>query len=171
MSLTMYQASAPVFAQFLESLSAILAKAAAHAEVRKIEPSVLLNARLSPDMFALSRQVQIVTDQAKGAMARLAGAEVPNYPDTETSFAELEARLAKTAAFVASFTPDQIDGSEDRQIVLKLGGNSMTFTGLVYLNHFVLPNFYFHAATAYDILRHCGVEIGKRDFIGAIPGA
>ncbi len=167
MSFSMYQASVPPVVQILSSLSAILDKAAAHCATRKIDPAALTNFRLAPDMFPFSRQVQIVTDQAKGMAARLAGVEVPAYPDTETTFAELNARIAKTLDFVKSFPANRIDGSENKEIVLKVGGNEMKFTGSQYLVHFVLPNFYFHAATAYDILRHCGVELGKRDFLGA----
>lgn len=167
MSFSMYQAAVPPVLQILTSLSAVLDKAEAHCASRKIDPAVLVNYRLAPDMFPLSRQIQIMTDQAKGMAARLAGAEVPSYPDTEASFEELKARIAKTIAFVKSFAPDRIDGSEDKTVTLKPGGKEMTFTGSRYLIHFVLPNFYFHATTAYDILRHCGVEIGKMDFLGS----
>ena len=169
MSLSMYQASVPAFLQMLNSLSAILEKAEAHALSRKIEPSVLLNTRLTPDMLPLVRQVQLVTDFAKGAAGRLAGVELPKYDDTETSFAELKARIAKTADFLHSFKPAQIDGSETREITIPIGGQPMTFKGQPYLVNFALPNFFFHATTAYAILRHCGVEIGKRDFIGSLP--
>jgi len=168
MSLSMYQASAPVFVQFLTSLSAELDKASAHAAAKKIDPAVLVAARLSPDMFALARQVQIATDHAKGAAARLSGGEVPSYPDTEATIAELQARIAKTIAFVKSVKPAQIDGSEEKKITLKIGGEDRSFTGSAYLLHFALPNFYFHTVTAYAILRHNGVEIGKRDFMGAM---
>jgi hypothetical protein len=168
MSLSMHQASVPALVQILTSVSAILDKAAAHCEARKIDPTVIVNYRLAPNMFPLSRQVQIMTDQAKGGTARLAGAEVPSYPDTEVSFADLQARIAKVIGFVKSFPADAIDGSEDKEIVLKVGGSEMKFTGRQYLFNFVLPNFYFHATTTYAILRHCGVELGKRDFLGAI---
>jgi hypothetical protein len=164
----MYQASVPAFLQILNSLSHILDKAEAHCEAKKIAPEVLLQARLYPNMFPLVRQVQIATDQAKGCVSRLAGAEVPSYADSETSFGELKARLAKTIAHVSSFKPEQIDGSEGKEIKLKLGGNEMTFPGQKYLLHFVFPNFFFHATTTYDILRHNGVEIGKTDFVGDI---
>jgi uncharacterized protein len=167
MSLSMYQASVPGFLQFLGGLSKVLEKAAAHAEAKKIDPSVLLNARLFPNMFTLARQVQIATDHAKGSVARLAGVEVPNFPDTETSFSELQTRISKTIEFVKSFKPEQINGSEDKEIVLILGTYKMNFQGHVYLLQFALPNFYFHATTAYDILRHNGIEIGKIDFMGA----
>lgn len=167
MSFSIYQASVPAVLQILSSLSNILDKAVAHCEARKIDPAILINYRLAPDMFPLSRQVQIVTDQAKGMAARLGGAEVPSYADTEVSFSDLKARIAKTIEFVKSFKPGQIEGSEDKEIVLKVGGNEMKFKGGQYLTHFVLPNLYFHAATAYDILRHCGVPLGKKDFLGA----
>ena len=168
MSLSMYQASIPAFVQMLNSLSAILDKAEAHAANRKIEPEVLLNYRLTPDMLPFVRQIQIAADLAKGAAARLAGVEVPKHDDTEKTFADLKARLAKTLAFVQSFKPSDIDGSEDREIRLTLGEHTMSFKGQPYLVHFVMPNFHFHCTTAYDILRHCGVELGKRDFIGTI---
>ena len=168
MSLSMYQASVPAFVQMLNNLSAILDKAEAHAKNRKVDPEVLLNYRLAADMFPFIRQVQVAADLAKGAAARLAGVEVPKHDDTEKTFADLKARLAKTVTFVQSFKPDDIDGSEDREINLTLGEHTMSFKGQPYLLHFVLPNFYFHCTTAYDILRHCGVELGKRDFSGAI---
>ena len=168
MSLSMYQAAIPAFVQMLNSLSAILDKAEAHAGSRKIDPEVLLNYRLAPDMLPFVRQIQIAADLAKGAAARLAGVEVPKHDDTEKTFADLKSRLAKTVAFVQSFRPNEIDGSEDREINLTLGEHKMSFKGQPYLVHFVLPNFYFHCTTAYDILRHCGVELGKRDFIGTI---
>jgi uncharacterized protein len=168
MSLSMYQASIPAFVQMLNSLSAIMDKAEAHAANRKIDPEVLLNYRLAPDMFPFVRQLQIAADLAKGAAARLAGVEVPKHDDTEKTFADLKARLAKTLTFVQSLNPSDIDGSEDRDIRLTLREHTMSFKGQPYLVHFVMPNFYFHCTTAYDILRHCGVEVGKRDFIGTI---
>ena len=166
MTLSMYQASAPRFANTLKNLSAILDKAAAHCEARKIDPAVLLASRLYPDMFPLLRQVQISSDNAKGAVARLAGVDVPKYEDTEETFADLKQRLAKTIDFVSSFKPAQIDGSEDKDITLKLGPREVTWKGAQYLLGFAWPNFYFHVVTAYDILRKDGVEVGKRDFIG-----
>lgn len=166
MNISMHQASAPRFANILGNLSAILDKAQAHADARKIDPAVLLGCRLFPDMFPLTRQVQIATDTAKGAVARLAGVEIPKYEDTEQTFAELKARIAKTIDYVRSFKPAQVDGSEGREIVLKLGGREVKFTGMQYLLGHATPNFYFHVTTAYDILRHNGVEIGKRDYIG-----
>ncbi len=167
MSISMYQASVPPFLQMLASLSAILDKAAVHAAARKIEPSVLLNTRLTPDMFPLVRQVQLAADFAKGAAGRLAGVELPKFPDEETSFAELTARIAKTVDFIETLKPAQIDGSEGREITIPIGGQPYKFTGQNYLIRFALPNFYFHHTTAYAILRQCGVEIGKRDYLGA----
>jgi len=164
----MYQASIPAFAKTLKILSAILDKAEAYAAEREIEPEVLLNWRLAPDMFPFTRQIQLVSDSAKGAAARLAGVEVPKFADDESSFAELKARIAKTVKFVESFAPKDIDGSETRDIALTVGGQTLHFKGEPYLVQFVLPNFYFHATVAYAILRHCGVDIGKRDFLGAV---
>ena len=166
MAISMYQASAPRFANTLKNLSAILDKAQAHVEARKIDPAVLLASRLYPDMFPLIRQVQIASDNAKGAVARLAGVDVPKYEDTEQTLPELKARIARTIDFVSSFKPAQIDGSEDKNIHLKLGPLEVDWKGMQYLLGFALPNFYFHVVTAYDILRHNGLEIGKRDYIG-----
>ncbi|MBC7944027.1 MAG: DUF1993 domain-containing protein [Burkholderiales bacterium] len=168
MTLSMYQASVPVFVRMLGNLFAILDKAMAHAEARKIDPAVLLNARLFPDMLPLAKQIQIAADFAKGTSARLGGVEVPKYEDNEASFAEFQARIRKTLEFVQSLSAAQIDGSEEREINITVGGNPMSFKGMEYLLNFALPNFYFHMTTAYNILRHNGVEIGKRDFIGAI---
>jgi hypothetical protein len=167
MSLTMYDASVPVFRQILGSLSAILDKAESHAAARKIEPAALLQARLYPDMFALTRQVQIAADFAKGACARLAGVEVPRYEDTEQSFAELRQRIAKTLAFIDNLPVDAIAGSEQRDISFTVAGNTREFKGQAYLLHYAMPQFVFHTTTAYAILRHNGVEIGKRDFVGS----
>jgi hypothetical protein len=166
MPISMYQASAPRFTNMLNNLSAVLDKAQAHAEAKKIEPAVLLGCRLRPDMFTLTRQVQVACDNAKGAVARLAGVEVPKHEDTEQSFADLKARIAKTTDFVASFKPAQIDGTEEKEIHLKLGPLDVRWKGMQYLLGFALPNFYFHVVTAYDILRHNGVEVAKRDYIG-----
>ena len=166
MTISMYQASAPRFANTLNNLSAVLDKAAAHCEAKKIDPLVLAGSRLYPDMFPLARQVQIACDNAKGAVARLAGLEVPKHEDTETTLEELKARIAKTIAFVATVKPAQVDGSEEKDVHLKLGKLEVTWKGMQYLCGFALPNFYFHVVTAYDILRHNGVEIGKRDYIG-----
>jgi hypothetical protein len=165
MAISMYRASAPIFLQFLPALSGCLDKAAAYAATKKVDPSVLLQARLFPDMFPLSRQVQLTADFAKGAMARLAGVEPPKYEDNETTVDQLKARIAKTLDFVKEFKPAQIDGSEDRDITLMLGGQSRSFKGENYLVGFALPNFFFHATTAYAILRHNGVELGKGDFM------
>lgn len=166
MSISMHAASVPVFRQILTSLDEILTKAEVHATERKIDPAALLQARLYPDMFALSRQVQIAADFAKGACARLAGVEVPKYEDTEQSFADLRARIAKTIRFIESLPQTQIDGSETREINTSAGPNNKTFAGQAYLTHYALPQFMFHATTAYAILRHNGVEVGKRDFMG-----
>jgi len=168
MSFGMFEASVPAFLQMLKNLSAILDKAEAFAAEREIEPEVLLNWRLASDMFPLVRQIQIAADFAKGTTARLAGAEVPKYADDEKTFDALKARIAKTVKFVEGFKPKDINGSETRDITLTVGGQEMHFKGEPYLVHFALPNFYFHATTAYDILRSCRVEIGKRDFIGMI---
>jgi uncharacterized protein len=168
MSFGMYQASVPAFLAMLKNLTAILDKAEAYAADREIDPQVLLNWRLAPDMFPLTRQIQIAADFAKGTTARLAGKDVPKYADDEKSLAELKARLAKTVKFVESIAAKDFDGAESRDITLTVGGQEMRFKGEPYLVHFALPNFYFHATTAYDILRRCGVEIGKRDFMGAI---
>lgn len=168
MSLSMYQASIPVFIKGLGNLSTILEKAAIYAESKKIDPSILLSARLAPDMFALTRQVQIATDGAKGCAARLAGLEVPSFEDNESTFAEVQARIAKTIAFLQTVDRNHIDGSEERTVTLKLRGNDVSFKGQPYLLGFVLPNFYFHLTTAYNILRHNGLEIGKSDFLGSL---
>jgi len=166
MSLTMHQASIPAFVRMLNNLAAILEKAAAWAEARKIDPSVLVNARLAPDMAPLKAQVFIATDQAKGCAARLAGQEVPSYPDVETTLPELIARLRKTVEFISSVPAERFEGAEDRTISLKAGPRELTFSGRDYLFGFVIPNFYFHVTTAYAILRHNGLEIGKMDYIG-----
>ena len=166
MKLSMYQASVPVFIRTLGNLSAILAKGAAHAEAKKIDPAVLVNSRLFPDMFPLSRQVQIASDTAKGAAARLAGLEPPSYDDNEKTFPELIARLDKTVEYLKTLKPEQIDGSEERTINIKVAGQPMTFPGMTFLLQRALPNLYFHTTTAYDILRHNGVEVGKKDYLG-----
>jgi uncharacterized protein len=170
MSLSMSQASLPVFEIGLGALSAILGKAKAHAAAKKIDPAVLLQWRLAPDMFPFVRQVQIAADQAKNGSARLAGVEAPRYDDNESTIEELEARIARTVAYLKALERKQIDAAADREITFPLGPtNKGHMKGDDYLNHFVLPNFYFHLTAAYAILRHCGVEIGKRDFLGAIP--
>jgi hypothetical protein len=167
MPLTMYQASAPRFANTLRNLSAILDKAQAHVEAKKLDPAALTQARLFPDMFPLVRQVQIACDTAKGAIARLAGLEVPKHEDTEQTFAELKARIAKTLDFVESAKPSHLDGAEEKEITLKMRSGDVKYKGLQYLLGHAYPNFYFHVTTAYNILRHNGVELGKKDYIGA----
>ena len=167
MSLSLYQASIPSFVRMFDNLSAILDKAVAYCEERKIDPGVLLNARLAPDMHPLTRQVQIASDLAKGCAARLAGVEPPSFADTETSFAELQARIGKTLEFIRSVTPEQIDAGEGREITLKFPSSEFSFKAPDYLLHFALPNFYFHVTTAYAILRHNGLRIGKMDYMGA----
>jgi hypothetical protein len=170
MSFSMSQTALPSFEVGLNALSAVLDKAAAHAAAKKIDPSVLLNARLYPDMFALVRQVQVAADQAKNGSARLAGVEPPRYEDNETTIDQLKARLAKTVGYLKTLDRRQIDAAADREITFPLGPtNKGHMKGNDYLNHFVLPNFYFHITAAYAILRHCGIDIGKRDFMGAIP--
>jgi hypothetical protein len=165
MSLSMYQVSVPVFVRQLKGLNAVLDKGRKHAEARKIAAGVLPASRLIADMFSLSRQVQIASDHAKGAVARLAGVDIPEYEDNEQTIEELQARVTKTIAFVETFTAAQIDGNEGRDIVISLPTGSIEFKGTDYLLGFALPNFYFHVVTAYDILRQNGVDIGKRDFL------
>ncbi|MFA9216029.1 MAG: DUF1993 family protein [Sphingomonadaceae bacterium] len=165
--LSMSAASLPVFKQILNSLLAILDTAEQHAAAHKIEPAALLQFRLYPDMLPFTRQIQIAADFAKGCGARLAGLDVPSYEDNETSFAELKARLNKTLAFLDTLTAAQIDGSETRAITTGSGDKTKHFTGQTYLFHYALPHFFFHATTAYDILRHNGVVIGKKNFIGS----
>jgi hypothetical protein len=164
----MHSMSVPVFVKTLGNLSAILDKAAAHAEAKKIDPAVLLASRLYPDMFPLTKQVQVACDFAKGTVARLAGQEPQKYDDNETTIEALKARIAKTVDYVQGFQAAQFAGAEERDVQMKIRDQTLTFKGLSYLAHMALPNFFFHATTAYDILRHNGVELGKRDFIGAI---
>ncbi len=166
MSLSIYSISVPIFASMLSNMSHVLSKAEAWATERKIDPAVLLNGRLAPDMFTLKRQVQIATDHAKGAAARLGGVEVPSFADTEESFADLQARIAKVRDFVLSVPQSGFEGAESHDIVLKVGGQDMTFPGAHYLQGFAFPNFYFHMTSAYAILRHNGVPLGKGDFFG-----
>lgn len=168
MTVSLYDVSVPAMINTLESVSGLIDKAAAHCAARKIDPSVLVNYRLAADMLPFSRQIQIMTDGAKGMGARLTGAEVPSYPDTETTFDELKARIAKTIAYLKGFKPEQFIDAAGRDIALKAGPTELKFKGLAYLTTFVLPNFHFHATAAYAILRHAGVEIGKRDFLGKI---
>jgi uncharacterized protein len=167
MTISMYKASVPIFVQFLTSLSGVLDKAAGFAETKKIDPSVLLNMRLAPDMFPLVRQVRAATDHAVSACGRLAGAQLPSFSNAEATIPELKERVAKTVDFLKSLKPGQIDGSEDKEIKFTTpAGAVREFTGQSLLLNNSLPNFYFHCTTAYDILRHCGVELGKRDFMG-----
>jgi uncharacterized protein len=166
MSLSMYEISVPVFQRMLTNLTGILEKAEAHATARKIEPEVLINARLAPDMFPLKRQIQIASDMARGAVCRLTGTEIPKWEDKEASFGDLKARLKKTVDFLAGFKAAQLDGSEARDINLTIAQKPVTLKGQVYLMTHAYPHFFFHVATAHDILRHNGVEIGKRDYIG-----
>ena len=166
---SMSQASLPSFEISLNALSAVLDKAAAFAAAKKIDPAVLLHSRLSPDMFDLTRQVQIAADNAKNGSARLAGVDPPRYEDNETTIDQLKERIAKTVAFLKTLDRGKIDASADRQITFPLGPAKGNMKGDDYLNHFMLPNFHFHVTAAYAILRHAGVDIGKRDFLGAIP--
>jgi hypothetical protein len=170
MTISMYKASVPVFVQFLTSLAAVLDKAAAHAEAKKIDPAVLLNARLYPDMFPLVRQVRAATDHAVNGCGRLAGAELPSFANTEATIPELKERIAKAIDFIKALQPAQIDGSEEKEIKITFpSGATREFVGQGFLLNQTLPNFYFHCTTAYDILRHSGVEVGKRDFMGSPP--
>jgi hypothetical protein len=164
----MHQASVPVYVKGLTNLRAILEKAAAYAEAKKIDDAVFVNARLFPDMLPLSGQVQIASDMARGTIARLTGSEPPAWEDDEKTIADLIARVDKTLEYLKSFAPSKIDGTEAVQIKRKIRGQERTFTGLNYLMQFSMPNFYFHTATAYGILRHNGVEIGKLDFLGSL---
>jgi len=167
MSISMYSASVPMMKTLLGALSNVLQKGADHAAAKKFDESVLVNSRLAPDMFPLAKQVQIATDMAKGGVARLAGMDIPTYEDNETTIEALKARIAKTIAFIDSIPASKIDGTEDKEVVLKMRAGDMTFTGQRYLVGFVIPNLTFHCATAYNILRHNGVDCGKRDFLGA----
>lgn len=168
MTISMYQASVPIFKQLLNSLSAVLIKAEEHTKTKNMLPETLLQASLYPDMFNLTRQVQIATDFAKGVSARLAGFDVPSYADNEfSSFDELQERIAKIIDFLSSISPDEIDNSEEREIITRPGtAKEKRFTGQDYLLHYGLPQFFFHVTTAYDILRSKGIEIGKRDYMG-----
>jgi uncharacterized protein len=169
MPFTMSQASLPVFEIGLNALIAVLDKAAAYAAAKKVEPSVLLGWRLAPDMFALTRQIQVTADQAKNGSARFAGVEPPKFEDNETTLDQLKERLTKTVAYLKTLDAKAIDASSDREITFPLGPAKGQMKGSDYLNHFVLPNFYFHLTAAYAIVRACGVDVGKRDFLGAIP--
>ncbi|MBA5605088.1 DUF1993 domain-containing protein [Duganella sp. FT3S] len=166
MTLSMYSASVPVFKQILNSLLAILDKAETHADQKKIDPQALLQFRLYPDMLPFTRQIQIACDFAKGCSARLGGMDVPAFEDNERSFAELKTRITRTLAFIDTVPQDQVAGSAARAITTGSGEKTKHFTGQTYLLHYALPHFFFHATTAYDILRHNGLDIGKKDFIG-----
>jgi hypothetical protein len=168
MTISMYAASVPVFIRTLGNLKGILQKAAAHAQERKIDEAAFLSARLFPDMLAFTRQVQIATDFARGTAARLAGREPPSFEDKEQTFAELVARVERTIDYLRTLGPADVDGSEAREIVRPIRGEPKKFSGIDYLLLYALPNFYFHTTTAYAILRHNGLAIGKGDFIGAI---
>ena len=166
MNISMYQASVPRFVNILGNLSNILDKAQAHVDAKKLDPATLTNYRLFPDMLPMRSQVQIACDTAKGAVARLAGVDIPVHEDNEKTLADLKARIAKAIAFIQTTTPGQIDGTEDKEIVIKRGDKETRYQGMQFLLGQALPNFYFHVATAYNILRHNGIEIGKRDYLG-----
>jgi hypothetical protein len=166
MTISMYQASVPAFIRALNNLGAILEKGAAHAQAHKIDEAVLLGSRLFPDMFPLARQVQIASDTAKSGAGRLAGAEFPAYEDKEATFQELLLRIRKTIAYLQTLTPAQIDGSEDKTVSWQTRTSTKSLQGLPYLMNHLLPNVHFHVTTAYAILRHNGVEVGKKDFLG-----
>lgn len=171
MSLSLYDASIPTFLHTLRSLKAILEKGAAHAEARKFDPNVFVSMRLYPDMLPLSRQIQIASDAAKGAAARLSGSEPPKFEDNETTLAELIARVTKTIDYLEGFKPEQFEGDDDRVITIKTPRMSFNFKAVDFVRHWALPNFFFHMTTAYALLRHGGVEIGKVDFLGPVPQA
>ena len=166
MTISMYQASLPRFINILGNLSAILDKTQAHVDAKKLDETVLTGFRIYPDMLPMARQIMIATDTAKGLAARLAGVDIPVYEDTEKTLAELKARIAKTIAYLQTFTPAQIDGTEDKEIVIKRGDKETRYTGMQFMLGHAVPNFYFHVTTTYAILRHNGVEIGKRDYLG-----
>jgi hypothetical protein len=166
MSISMFQAAVPSCVRALNNLADILQKAQAHAEAKKIDPAVLVSSRLYPDMFPLAKQVQIASDTSKGGIGRLAQVTPPSYEDNEATFPELIERCRKTVAWLETLTPAQIDGGEERTVTWKTRSAEKSMPGQAYLLHHILPNVYFHAATAYDILRHNGVEVGKQDFLG-----
>lgn len=166
MTISMYQASVPRFVNTLGNLSNILDKAQAHVDAKKLDPAALTTFRLFPDMLPMTKQVQLACDTAKGVVARLAGVEIPAHEDNEKTLAELKARIAKTVAFIQTMKPVQIDGTEDKEIVIKRADKETRYNGMQFLLGHALPNFYFHVTTAYNILRHNGVEIGKRDYLG-----
>ena len=166
MPISMYKCSVPIFVQFLTAQSNCIDKLQAAIDAKQLDPNFFLNMRFAPDMYPYVRQVQQASTHAARCCSALAGVEMPHLPNTETSLAELKGRLAKVIDFCKGFKPAQIDGTEDKDITLKLGNNERKFTGQALLLNFILPNFYFHCTTAYDILRHCGLELGKRDFMG-----
>jgi uncharacterized protein len=166
MIISMYQASVPRFVNILGNLSKILDKAQAHVDAKKLDPATLPTYRLFPDMLPMTTQVQIACDAAKGVVARLAGVEIPVFEDNEKTLADLKARIAKTVAFIQTVTPGQIDGTEDKEIVIKRGDKETRYNGMQFLLGHAIPNFYFHVTTTYNILRHNGIEIGKRDYLG-----
>jgi len=168
MTLSMYEASVPVFVHGLDNLAAVLRKGAAHAQAQNLDPASLLQMRLAPDMHPLIKQVQIAADLAKGPAARLAGVERPSFDDIEASFEDLYARIEKTIAYLQTLDLAEINASEERVVELNLQGHEVKFRGQPYLLYFALPNFYFHLTTAYAILRHAGVPLGKRDYVGAL---
>ena len=169
MSLTMYECSIPVFLRYLDNLAALLEKGISYAKDKEIEEAVLVNSRLYPNMLPLSRQVQIACDAAKGAAARLSGIEIPKHEDLETTFEELLARIGKTKIFLKSIKQESINNTESKEILLKAGPKEFKFIGSQFLTAFALPNLFFHVSTAYNILRHSGVDIGKMDYLGSPP--
>ena len=168
MSISMHSASVPVFVRMFDNLSLWLHKAEAHATAKKFDPQVYLTARLAPDMLPFTKQIQIACDAAKFGVARLAGVDAPKFDDTESSLAELRVRIQKTVEFVRSVPASQIDGTEAKDVVVPRRDGSITLKGEFYLKHFVMPNFYFHVTTTYALLRHCGVDLGKSDYLGAL---
>ncbi len=166
MTISMFQASVPRLINVLNNLSHILDKAQAHIDAKKIDATALIQFRLFPDMLNFTRQVQIASDTAKGVVARLAGVDIPVYEDNEQSIADLKARIAKTIDFIQGFKPEQIDGTEDKDIIVKRGEKETHYKGMQFLLGHAIPNVYFHTTTAYAILRHNGVEVGKRDYLG-----
>jgi hypothetical protein len=166
MAITMHSASVPIFLTMLDNLKKWLDKAVAHAQAKKFDPDTLLTSRLAPDMLSLGKQIQIACDSAKFGVARLAGGEAPKFDDTESTIAELQARIEATAAYLRSVPAAQVDGSEDKPVSVPVRGRDpLQFTGEQYLKHFALPNFFFHVTTAYALLRHNGVELGKADYL------
>ena len=166
MTISIYGMTVPIFTRMLTNLLACMDKAEAYAAERKFDTAVLANARLSPDMIPFRGQIMIATDHAKGCVSRLAGKEVPSWPDTEETFAELRARITKALDLLATVTPEELEGSETRDVTLKVGGKDVQVNGMAYVTERALPNFFFHITTAYAILRHNGIPIGKRDYIG-----